>query len=211
MSKYVVLDLEMCKVSKKAQKGVFKSARELIQIGAVEMDEHYITTRSFQTFVKPEFGALDPFIEKLTGIKAENLENAPTADRALKEFYEWLDEDSVFVTWSDSDVIQIDNELYFKEIDIPGMYDYLDNYIDCQFLFGEKLHTSKRYRLSDALLIANANYDSAIHNALIDAKNTAVLFSKIQNEDRATFSPYYMTQDEASLYIFNSFARRCFA
>ena len=211
MSKYVVLDLEMCKVSKEAQKDVFKSARELIQIGAVEMDEHYRITRSFQTFVKPEFGALDPFIEKLTGIKAENLENAPTADRALKEFYEWLDEDSVFVTWSDSDVIQIDDELYFKEIDLPGMYDYLDNYIDCQFLFGEKLHASKQYRLSEALAIANVDYDAAIHNALVDAKNTAVLFSKIQNEDRSTFSPYYMTQDEASRCIFNSFATRCFA
>lgn len=52
MSKYVVLDLEMCKVSKEAQKDIFKSARELIQIGAVEMDEHYRITRSFQTFVK---------------------------------------------------------------------------------------------------------------------------------------------------------------
>ena len=194
MSKYVVLDLEMCKLSKEAQKDVFKSARELIQIGAVEMDEHYRITRSFQTFVKPEFGALDPFIEKLTGIKAENLENAPTADRALKEFYEWLDEDSIFVTWSDSDVIQIDDELYFKEIDLPGMYDYLDNYIDCQFLFGEKLHASKQYRLSEALAIANVDYDAAIHNALVDA-----------------FSPYYMTQDEASRCIFNSFATRCFA
>ncbi len=211
MSKYVVLDLEMCRVSKEARKGVFKSGSELIQIGAVELDEQYRITRMFQTFVKPEFGALDPFIMKLTGIKPEDLENAPVASVALNAFYEWLDEDSIFVTWSNSDILQIDDELYYKEIDIPEMYYYLDNYIDCQLLFGEMLHTSKQYRLSEALAIANVECDTAIHNALVDAKNTAILFSKIQSEDRATLSPYYMTQEEASIYIYNSFARRCYA
>ena len=211
MSKYVVLDLEMCRVSKEARSGVFKSGSELIQIGAVELDEHYQITRVFQTFVKPEYGALDPFIMKLTGIKPEDLENAPTAREALNSFYEWLDEDSIFVTWSDSDILQIDDELYYKEIDIPGMYYFLDNYIDCQLLFGEMLHTSKQYKLSEALTIANIEYDTAIHNALVDAKNTAILFSKLQSEDRAALSPYYMTQEEASIYIYNSFAKRCYA
>ena len=110
-----------------------------------------------------------------------------------------------------SQVVEADfpqSVLFEEGIEVLG---YLDNYIDCQFLFGEKLHASKQYRLSEALAIANVDYDSAIHNALVDAKNTAVLFSKIQNEDRSTFSPYYMTQDEASRCIFNSFATRCFA
>jgi DNA polymerase III epsilon subunit-like protein len=209
MSKYVVLDLEMCNVSKKARQGAFKSGKELIQIGAVELDENYNVTRSFQSFVKPEFGALDPFIENLTGIKPENLENAPSTDRALREFYEWLDDSSTLVTWSDCDVIQIDDELYYKEIDIPGLYDYIDEYVDCQYLFGEMFHVSKQYNLKDALTIANVEYDLNLHNALVDAMNTALLFSKLQTEDRATFSPYYMTQEEASMYIFNSFSRRC--
>ena len=211
MSKYVVVDLEMCRVSKEARRGIFESSRELIQIGAVEMDEQYRITRSFSTYVRPEFGALDPFIERLTGIEASDLENAPTAERALRELCEWLDEDTVLVTWSDSDVIQIDDELYYKEIDLPRMYDYLDDSIDCQALFSEKLDTSKRYNLSEALTIADVEYDPNIHDALVDARNTAILFAKIQCEDRSAFSPYYMTQDEASRYIYNSFARRCLA
>ena len=212
LSKYVVLDLEMCRVQKKVEKEGFRYASELIQIGAVEMNERYEITRTFMTFVKPEFGALDSFIRKLTGIKPSDLENAPVAAVALREFYDWLEEDSVFVTWSDSDAIQIESELYFKDIDIPGYYRYIDNYIDCQYLFAQMFDTLRQYNLTEALIIANIEYDLNVHDAFTDAKNTAALFVKLECcEDRASFSPYYMTQEESQSYIYNSFAARCTA
>lgn len=209
MSKYVVLDLEMCKVPEGEQRKFFKSARELIQIGAVELDEHYNVCRTFQSFVKPEFGAVDDFIQSLTGITADDVANAPTADEALRSFAQWLDKDAILVTWSEHDVDQIDKELYYKDIDLPDIFDYLDNYIDCQYLFAEKLHARKLYKLSEALAIADIEYELGMHDAMVDAVNTARLFSKLQNEDRSAFSPYFMTEEEARYSIFNSFAPRC--
>ena len=41
---------------------------------------------------------------------------------------EWLPEDAVLVTWSENDIDQIDDEMYFKDIDLPELYDYLDEY-----------------------------------------------------------------------------------
>ena len=206
--KYVALDLEMCRVPKGEKREKFNSSQELIQIGAVEVDENFKPTRTFMSFVKPEYGELTPFIENLTGIKAADLVDAPLARDALKSFAEWLDEDDVLVTWSDSDTIQIDDELYYKEIDLPELYDYLDNYVDCQYLFGQMFKTDKQYNLKEALTIANIEYDKGIHDALVDAKNTILLFEKLENSDRQSFSPYYMTQDEASSYIFNSFSKK---
>jgi DNA polymerase III epsilon subunit-like protein len=208
MSKYVVLDLEMCKVPEGEQRQLFPSALELIQIGAVELDEHYKISRTFQSFVKPEFGSVDGFIQDLTGITAKDVADAPTADVVLKAFIHWLEKDAILVTWSEHDVSQIDKELYYKDIDIPDIFDYLDNYIDCQYLFSEKLHAKKSYKLSEALAIANIKYELGMHDAMVDAINTARLFSKLQNEDRSSFSPYFMTEEEARYSVYNSFATR---
>lgn len=68
MSKYVVYDLEMCKVPKGEKREEFGSRQELIQIGAVLLDEEFKTIDTFMTYVAPRFGFVDSFIEKLTGI-----------------------------------------------------------------------------------------------------------------------------------------------
>jgi DNA polymerase III epsilon subunit-like protein len=198
------MDLEMCKVPKSARQS-FGSGTELIQIGAVFMNDDYKVIKSFMTYVKPEFGRIDPFIENLTGISPADVENAPTAAEALKMFYDQLTEDSILVTWSDNDTRQIDDELYFKDIDLPELYDYLDHYIDCQLLFADKLLTDRKYRLSEALTIANIDYAPGAHDALVDAKNTAMLFAKADTTDGSALCPYFMTPAQASGCIFNSF------
>lgn len=197
MNKYIVLDLEMCDVPKGEKRITFNSPKELIQIGAVEMDEQFHVTRTFVTYVKPEFGEVTPKIQRLTRISPEHVKDAPTTKEALELFSNWLPETPIFVTWSENDANQIDDEIYFKDIDVPKLYNCLDDYIDCQELFSQKMNADKHYRLSEALAIANIDYDPAIHDALVDAKNTALLFSKIQKEETLVLSPYFMTQEQA--------------
>ena len=83
-------------------------------------------------------------------------------------------------------------EVEMKNLDIPGLEKYLDNWEDCQKTFGEKMNSSKNYRLSEALIIADIDYDENIHDALVDAKNTALLFEKMEREKDTEFklSPY---------------------
>ena len=59
MSKYVVIDLEMCKVPKGFRRNTFGYSKELIQIGAVLLDETFDITDTFVTLVKPEYGLVD--------------------------------------------------------------------------------------------------------------------------------------------------------
>ena len=66
MSKYVVFDLEMCKIPKHIK--TENLHMEIIEIGAVLLDEAYKEVDSFKTYIKPEYGFVDNFIEKLTGI-----------------------------------------------------------------------------------------------------------------------------------------------
>lgn len=195
MDKYVVLDLEMCNVVGEAREAL-GTGKELIQIGAVLLDDKYNVIDHFDTLVKPEYGAIDRQIEELTKISQKDVENAPSAYEALKMLEDWIPDDSILVTWSENDAIQIDDELYYKDLDLPKIYHYIEEYMDCQELFSGKMHTAKKYQLSEALLIANIDYDENIHNAHVDAYNTGLLFKKIQTEEKFTLSPFFMTQDQ---------------
>ena len=211
MSCYVVLDLEMCKVPRGAGRDVFQAASELIQIGAVLVDENYQIKDTFMTYVAPQFGAIDSFIQRLTGITRNHTKGAPSAKDALEAFANWLPDDACLVAWSDNDRAQIEREIRGKDINIPRLETYMDTecWIDCQALFADKLDTGKHYRLSEALLLAQIDYDEGAHDALIDARNTARLFEKVQREEVLTLSPYLIRSDMADSYSFNPFRNAC--
>ena len=196
MDRYIVLDLEMCKVPQGEIREVYDTAREIIQIGAVMLDENYNIIDHFNMLVKPEYGVIDREIYNLTGISQEDVENAPRSEDALKAFEEWIPENATLVTWSENDAIQIDDEIYFKDLSLDKLYSFIEEYIDCQEMFSQKMHTEKKYQLSEALAIANIEYDENIHTAHADAYNTALLFKKIQTEENFTLSPYFMTADQ---------------
>lgn len=196
MSKYAVLDLEMCKVPRGIRRESYNAPQEIIQIGAVLLNEDFDELDSFMTYVKPAFGVIDRFIQELTGISPDDVSDAPSVAEALEKFSSWLPDDAYLVTWSDNDVYQIDIETELKGIELPRLYYYLDDYIDCQVIFSDKMDNDRDYRLSEALLIANVEYDENIHDALADARNTALLFKKTRTEDRLVLSPYLMSADE---------------
>ena len=191
--KYIVLDLEMCTIPKSVR--VDKRIRlknEIIQIGAVMMNESFEVIDQFVSYVKPQFGYVDSIIKKLTGISSNHLEIAPNVSEVLEMFAEWLPQDAIIITWSENDINQLDDEMWYKNIDIPKLYEYFDSYIDCQEIFAIKLHTAKKYRLSDALNIAGVDYEeNQLHTAIGDASITATLFSKVNN-DILILSPYYV-------------------
>lgn len=196
MSKYVIVDLEMCNVPKGIKREAYNWRNELIQIGAVVVDESLNITDEFMTLVSPEFGVIDNFIEKLTGISRKAVQGAPKVKKALELFVNWLPSDAVLVSWSENDESQIRKEIEAKNIFIEGLDDYLDTWVDCQKTFGEKMNAQKNYKLSEALIIADIDYDEGEHDALVDAKNTAQLFVKMEREPVLVLNPYYSNQKE---------------
>ena len=68
MKANVVIAIEMCVVQKEYQWKDYPYEHEIIQIGAVMMDEGYEITDEFSTYVRPQYGRIDHFIQELTGI-----------------------------------------------------------------------------------------------------------------------------------------------
>ena len=201
MGRYVVYDLEMCRVPKGEKRDAFGSRQELIQIGAVLLDESYEIIDSFITYVKPRFGEIDPFIEKLTGIRPSDVINAPSTEEALDNFLGWIPDDVTMVSWSMSDPYQLYHEIDGKGMDLPRLEDLLEDSIDCQYEFEEKIEASRTYGLSEALSITGIDCDENIHDALTDASNTALLFKKIMEEPVLSMSKYYLSEEDMSEYM----------
>jgi ERI1 exoribonuclease 2 len=142
----------------------------------------------------------------LTGISKEKTQNAPSSKDALKSFASWLPENPQMIAWSRNDENQIRRELQRKQFDIPKLRETFGAWIDCQQLFGRKLNTNKKYKLSEALSIADISYDEGAHNALVDARNTARLFAKIQLEGELELSSYFISANEKNECSVNPFA-----
>lgn len=55
---YLVIDLEMCRVPKHYRSKTYKYAHEIIQVGAVLLDEAYEVIGRINQYVHPEHGVM---------------------------------------------------------------------------------------------------------------------------------------------------------
>lgn len=206
MCNYVIVDLEMCNVPQAVRQKGYQFRNELIQIGAVLLGDDLEIADTFVSYVAPEYGVLDEYIELLTGITNRDLQGAPHLKEALQSFLDWLPADAIPVSWSMSDEKQIRKEVEFKNLVFDGLEQYLDRWIDCQKTFAERMHTEKRYKLSEALIIADIDLEDGEHDALVDARNTALLFAKMQREPSLKLNPYYISEGADSAPAYCPFA-----
>lgn len=177
----VVIDVEMCKVSPKRAGYLCKN--EIIQIGAVKMDEDYEIQSKFNTYVRPRFGKIDHFISKLTNISERTIKDAPDIEEALEKMLDWIgDVEALFYSWSDTDYYQIRNEILMKCREDSKWDMLLDqsNWIDYQKKLGDRLDYFKLLKLTEALDLAEMDTEGQFHDGLDDAYNTARMIAKLE-------------------------------
>ena len=203
---YAIVDLEMCRVPKSIRRESFHYGTELIQIGAVLLNGKYEIADSFVSFVRPEHGGIDATIAELTGITGEQVKDAPVARDALAAFAAWMPENAIPVSWSRTDEAQIRAEIEGKALELPEMEPYLARWQDCQEQFGEKMGSPRAYALAEALIIADVDYEEGAHDALVDARNTARLFAKMQTEEDFLLNSRYTAPEDAKQATYNPFA-----
>ena len=193
MCKYVVVDLEMCRVSKQVRRHSFyKYGLELIQIGAVLVDESFNIIDSFNSYVSPQVGELDRFISKLTNITDKDINGAPAFARAMDSFLDWMPEDVTLVSWSRSDEAQIRREAALKGYENERLDDLLGDVIDCQKMFEKKIDINRAYNLGEALNLTDICQEERLHDGLADARYTAELFVKMMKNEKL-FNSFYET------------------
>lgn len=178
--KHIVIDLEMNALDRKFKEEKAICGREIIQIGAVLLDDQYQEIGYFNTLVKPQYNErIESKFEKMTGIKTEMVQNAPFFKDAIEQFFSWchsINEEIHIYQWSESDYEQITKELALKRICLSSVNaGLLQEFQDFQKEYGEKLGLSRAVSLKDAVMYAGVEFFGKEHDALDDAKNTATL------------------------------------
>lgn len=188
--RFVCLDLEMCDLTPSERKAAKGLPSEIIQIGAVMLDENYNCISQFSTLVKPIYGKVSEIIENLTGITNENLENADIFSTAIRKLYAWLGEANITTfCWSDSDYKQLYDETYVKAKNHSEYFDFYRTFVDLQKTFGILLNATQSVSLDSALKFSHLKFSGNRHSAISDAFNTARILHKICLQDK--FNPKF--------------------
>lgn len=198
--RYVVVDLEMNKLDNQYTEEKKICNQEIIEIGAVMLDNGHQEISRFKTYVKPQYSEkIRDVITKLTGITTKMVKDAPVFEEAVKQFFGWCfsyDGECQVQAWSDSDLHQILAEIALKHYVINKKeQELIDNWMDFQNEYIVKLGLGRVVSLEKALNYAGIEFRGKQHDALDDAKNTADLFKIIR--DNSLFEEHLHIVKEA--------------
>lgn len=182
---YIVLDMEwnqpgygdavLCK------NGVCMK-NEIIQIGAVRLNENGKTGDSFCKIIKPaSLTCMNKVIKSLTGITDEMLDKGESLESVIQQFKAWCGEDYVLIIWGYDDVRILKSNLKFHGIDEK----WIPRHYNAQMIFCTQTGLEKRqYALSFALEHFSISVDDdLLHDALYDAICTAAVCQRLDLKD----------------------------
>ena len=186
--KYVIVDLEMNPVAKEYVDARKYCHMEVIEIGAVILDEAFLVLGEFKTLVKPQFNSeIVKRYETLTGISTQMVSEAPDFPEAYDMFVSWCGsygDDYEIYAWSENDRHQIIAEMAQKNYTDEEKKKPLSQWYDFQKEYAQKLGVDRIMSLEKALDYAGVTFEGQMHDALCDARNTAELFAIVRNEER---------------------------
>lgn len=176
---YIVFDLEWNNVYGRKIQGFIN---EIIEIGAVKLDEDLNEISSFSSFVKPCIGKkLRGSVKKLTNITNDDVLGGEPFTQVFAEFRKWIgSQPTVILTWGDGDIrVLIDNYKYLNGI---AYIPFLTDYVDLQAFVQRKVQMEKGQQIglgkaAGALGIDDETYSH--HRALDDSRLSAECFKKV--------------------------------
>ena len=196
----IVLDLEwnqnsLGKKDRDSDKPVF----EIIEIGAVKLNENYEITDKFSQLIKPQiYHTMHRITEDLIHIEMKELNKGKDFPIVMKEFMEWCGKDYIFATWGPLDLLELQrNNKYYN---LEPLSDRPIKYYDVQKLFSLGIMKDKiRKTLEFAIDYFEIEKDIPFHRAYSDAYYTAKVFQKIANPDIlqfVSFDTFHIPKDK---------------
>ncbi|MGO5064619.1 exonuclease domain-containing protein [Clostridium sporogenes] len=178
---YIIFDLEFNQGYNNQIE--IKCPFEIIQIGAVKLNENFTTIDTFNALVKPEiYLDLNPFVKNLTNLTMDSLNRAKPFREVFKDFLRFLNEDkNILCIWGMTDMKELFRNIAYYELDIESIP---KEYINVQAYTGKYLNYPKSINvgLSNAVDLFHITKNNDFHNAFHDAFYTAEIFKKIYSE-----------------------------
>lgn len=177
---YIVLDLEwnQCPLGKK--KEIPELPFEIIEIGAVKLDEDLQFVSEFSSLIKPEvYHEIHAKTQEVINITMKDLQKGKPFKEAAGEFFRWCGDEYAFCIWGNLDLVELQRNMnYFG---LEPLSEGPLKYYDVQKLFSLSLEDGKSRRtLQYAAAMLELEETEEFHSAINDARYTAKI---MQNMD----------------------------
>jgi inhibitor of KinA sporulation pathway (predicted exonuclease) len=188
MMKYIVVDLEATCWSQESDPELAEqqsTESEIIEIGAVALDEALAPLSEFQRFVRPvRHPALTAFCTSLTTITQAEVDGAELFESVHADFDAWMGGSGGaglgFVSWSRYDHRQLTEQCRRAGLPLPGW-----RAIDAKVEFTEwaRGHVGRRLRLGMARALEHLGLpqDGTAHRGIDDARNLVKIFQHLRD------------------------------
>lgn len=175
---YIVLDMEWNRPehSVRLVKNPIVLHGEIIQIGAVMLNEQMEEIKSFEVKIHPKFYTkMNKKIAELTSISDKDLENGVPFAGAIEQFRKWCGTDSILLTWGPCDIEMLEENLIMHELDCG----WIPENFDAQLMFDyQETMENRDYSLDYAVYYFGIRGIKA-HDALNDARDTAEVIRRL--------------------------------
>ncbi len=176
---FIIYDLEATCWRGRPPKGY----NEIIEIGAVKVNQYGEKLGRFERFIKPTVNPiLSGFCKQLTSISQENVDQAQTFPRVLRDFKDWIFEEGdeyLLCSWG-----SFDKQFFINDCNLHKLeHDWIDDsYIDIKGQYSEIKNLPKHKGLKAAVKLEGFEFTGVHHRAISDAENLAKIFVKYVDE-----------------------------
>ena len=176
---YIVLDLEWNQCPKGKEFGEKQLPFEIIEIGAVKLNEKLNIVSSFNRYIKPQvYTELHSIVKDIIKVDVKKIENGESFVSVIRKFLEWCGKDYIFCTWGQTDLYELQRNMKYFGVEIPFETPLI--YYDIQKFYSIlKEDGKKRSTLESVVEELNIPKKSDFHNALSDAHYTALVCKSI--------------------------------
>lgn len=163
----------------KIRNGV-KLVGEIIQIGAVKLDENGKICDKFEIKIAPrQYTVLQYMVKKVTGLTQNDLKHGKKLSEAINVFRTWCGSDFIFLTWGPNDIPMLKDNLRFFGLSTG----WLPRCFNAQCFFNQQTENKGRqYSIDYAMEYFSIEADRERHDALNDAYYTGKILEKLDIE-----------------------------
>lgn len=194
---YIVLDLEWNQSPSGKSGEISRLPFEIIEIGAVKLDESLAITDSFREIVRPlVYTTLHFKTQEIVSLRQIDFECARSFPDVVFDFLEWCGDDPRFCTWGPSDLMELQRNLAYHQMPVPFPFPFF--YYDIQKIFSIAYEDRKvRRSLEYAVDFLSIPKEVAFHSALSDAHYTSLIMQHLSPEQIEANSSvdYFHTPD----------------
>ncbi|MBO5472779.1 MAG: exonuclease domain-containing protein [Lachnospiraceae bacterium] len=197
---YIILDLEWNQSSTGKEEVSKILPFEIIEIGAIRLNENRVKTGEFNELVKPQvYHEMHRITGKLIHLEMEQLKKGRPFAEVMERFREWCGEDCMFCTWGPLDLVELQRNIRYYGLEplADGPFPFLD----VQKLFSIAYEDRKSRRtLEYAIDFLKIEKDIPFHRALSDAYYTAKILAGLEEKilSNYSFDVFHLPRDKDS-------------